>query len=134
MKCEFKKKDGTTCKNIPLRNDSYCYWHSKKVSEGEKYQHRSNGGKNKIIKVNINFPKYKLTSMNDILKLNSLMINKVLSNELDLRVSTGIAYLLNLQMKCLEVYDIEKRLEAIEDKTNTDIVIKLPPEFEATYN
>ncbi len=83
MTCKQKKTNGEQCKNPSLHNDKYCYWHSGKVSEDEKYQHRSNGGKNKIISVNINFPKYKLNSMNDIIKLNSLMINKVLSNELD---------------------------------------------------
>ena len=120
MTCKQKKSNGEQCKNPSLNNDEYCYWHSEKISEDEKYEHRSAGGKNKIIKVNGNFPELRLTSMKDIIRLNSLMINKVLSNELDLRISTGIAYLLNLQVKCIETNSIEKRLEKVEDTLKKD--------------
>ncbi len=116
MKCEQKKLNGKQCKNPALHSDKYCYWHSKNISEIEKHNNRSAGGRNKIIKVNGNFPNLKLTSIKDISKLNALMVNKVLSDTLDLRIATGIAYLLNLQLKLIETSELEKRLQQIEDK------------------
>lgn len=114
MKCKFKKSNGDTCKNISLKSDRFCYWHSKKIPEAEKKMNRSNGGKNKVIKVNSEFEQCELNSISDVMKLNSVMINGVLNNELDLRIATGITYMLNLQIKGIELNTIEKRIDKIE--------------------
>jgi hypothetical protein len=116
MKCSHKKKTGEICKNNALLKDKYCWWHSKKIPEKEKSKARSDGGKNKLIKVNGNFEYYELEKITDVSKLNSVLINSVLSKNLDLRIATGICYLLNLQLKILEVENIEKRISLIEDK------------------
>lgn len=114
MKCNFKKSNGENCKNLSLKEDKYCYWHSETIPEDVKQLSRSTGGKSKIIKVTGEFPEFELNTISDVLKLNSLMINKVLKNEADLRICTGIGYLLNLQIKCLELTTIEDRLDKIE--------------------
>jgi hypothetical protein len=115
MNCKQKKPNGETCKNLALKNDKYCYWHSKKIPDKEKTEARSKGGKQKIIKVSGGaFPEMKLNSIEDILRLNSMIINGTLKNEVDLRISTGIGYLLNIQMKGIELSNFEKRISAIE--------------------
>jgi len=114
MKCEQKKLNGEQCRNPALTNDSRCYWHSPSISEEEKSINRSRGGKNKLIKSNCIFPNLKLTSIKDISKLNALMVTKVLSDTLDLRIATGVTYLLNLQVKCIETGTLEERLSKIE--------------------
>jgi len=114
MKCKFKKSNGETCKNLCLKSDRFCYWHSKKIPEAEKKMNRSNGGKNKVIKVNSEFEQCELNSISDVMKLNSVMINRVLNNELDLRIATGITYMLNLQIKGIELNTIEMRIDKIE--------------------
>ena len=130
MKCEQKKNNGEQCKNPSLNGEKFCYWHSEKISEVEKHENRSKCGRSKIIKVNGNQPEYNLTSIKNIIKLNSLMINKVLRNKEDLRVCTGLGYLLNLQMKLIETNELEKRLERVEGKLPTNIIVKLPEAFE----
>ncbi len=120
MICKKIKSNGETCKNPALTKDIYCYWHSKKVPEAEKFEHRSKGGKNKIIVTNGYFPLFKLNSIKDVLKLNSSMINQVLQNELDLRIATGLTYMLNLQCKGIETATIEKRLSVIEKQMDID--------------
>ena len=114
MNCKFKKSNGDNCKNLSLKSDKYCYWHSKKIPEDEKKLNRSNGGKNKVIKVNSEFEHYELNNISDVIKLNTVMINRVLNNELDLRIATGITYMLNLQIKGIELNTIEKRIDIIE--------------------
>ena len=128
MICTFKKKNKETCKNNSLKNDKYCYWHSKKISEAEKNLNRSNGGRNKIIKCNSVFPEYELNNIADVLKLNAVLINSVLQNKIDLRIVTGIGYMLNLQMKGIELNSIESKLFKFED-----IFISLPKSFNENY-
>jgi len=51
------------------------------------------------------------------------MINEVLKNDINVWLSTGIGYLLNLQIKCLELNSTEKKIEDLEKIT---VHIKLP--------
>ena len=85
---------------------------------------RSNGGKQKQIKCNSDFPEYELKNIADVLKLNTVLINGVLQNKIDLRIATGIGYMLNLQMKAIELVSIEGKLFKMED-----IIIELPKSF-----
>ena len=124
MKCRFKKSNKETCKNNSLHNDKYCYWHSKKITEAEKNLNRSNGGKQKIIKCTGDFPEYELNNIAEVCKLNTVLINSVLQNKIDLRIATGIGYMLNLQIKAIELVSIESKLFKMED-----IIIELPKSF-----
>ena len=124
MKCSYKKNNSESCKNNSLKNDKFCYWHSKKITEAEKNMNRSNGGKNKIIKCNSDFPEYKLDNITAVCKLNTALINSVLQNKIDLRIATGIGYMLNLQIKAIELVSIESKLFKMED-----IIIELPKSF-----
>ena len=127
MNCIHIKSNGENCKNKSLKDEKFCYWHSKTIPEDAKQDSRSKGGKSKVIKVSGDFPEFELNTIEDILKLNSVMINKVIKNEADLRVCTGIGYLLNLQIKCIELNTIEKRIDEMENLT---VNIKLPKELE----
>ncbi|HMQ70120.1 MAG TPA: hypothetical protein PKA90_14160 [Ignavibacteria bacterium] len=127
MKCNFKKSNNEVCKNNALLNDTKCYWHSKAIPESEKNMVRSAGGKNKIIKVRSNFLNHELNNISDVLKLNTLLINGVLQNKIDLRIATGITYMLNLQIKGIELSAIENKIHEME---NMIIKIKLPEEIQ----
>ncbi len=117
MNCKHKKTNGETCKNLALKKDKYCYWHSKKIPDKEKNDARSRGGKQKLIKVSCGgIPELRLNCIEEVIQLNSLIINGTLKNEIDLRVSTGIGYLLNIQMKGIELSNFEKRISAIEEQ------------------
>jgi hypothetical protein len=125
MKCRYKKTNKESCKNNSLKNDKYCYWHSKKITEAEKNMNRSNGGKQKQIKCNTEFVEFEIESIKGVCKLNATLINAVLKNKIDLKIATGICYMLNLQMKAIE-------LEQAQSKTNNmpDVYITLPEAFE----
>ncbi len=110
MKC--KEKD---CNALSLKGDVRCYFHSDKITDKEKKQARTKGGKTKQIKINSAFKYYKLNNISDIMRLNEVLINGTLQNEIDLRIITGIAYNLNLQTKLIELQSIEKRLTELEN-------------------
>ena len=90
--------------------------HSKKIPEDEKNKVRSAGGKSKLLKVKGDFKECELTSISEVGKLNTSLIFQVLQNRIPIRVATSLCYLLNLQLKIIEVENIEKRLSLIEDK------------------
>lgn len=123
MKCLTKK-----CNANALTNDKHCFFHSDKISDKEKKQARIKGGKARQIRVKSEFDIYKLRNINDVLILNEKLINDVLQNKIDLRIITGIAYNLNLQMKLIELHSIESKINSMEK-----IVIKLPESFN-NYN
>ncbi len=102
------------CNALALKNDLYCYMHSKKISDVERHKARSKGGKRKVITVNSEFEQYALNSISDVMKLNAVLINSVLQNKIDLRIITGIAYNLNLQLKLIEMESIAQRISELE--------------------
>ena len=111
MKC--KKLN---CNALALKSCKYCYMHSKTITAEARREARSKGGKRKVITVNSEFDNYKLQSFKDIILLNEKLINDVLQNNIDLRIITGIAYNLNLQLKLIEMESIEKRISELENK------------------
>jgi len=123
MKCNFVKANKEVCGNNALLKDTKCFWHSKKVSDDDKNKVRSAGGKSKIIKTSGGFDYYKLDNITDVNNLNTAMINAVLQNKIDLRVATGIAYMLNLSIKGIELSNIENKINEIEKLV---VHVKLP--------
>lgn len=103
MQCDFIKENKEVCKAKALKSDTKCYAHSSKISEAEKNIYRSSGGKQKQLKVYSEFDNYELSNIDDVLKLNTVLINSVLQNKVDLKIATGICYLLNMQVKCLDI-------------------------------
>lgn len=124
MKCSYKKTNKESCKNNSLKNDKYCYWHSKKITEAEKNMNRSNGGSKKQIKCNTEFVEYDIQNIKGICELNATLINAVLKDKVSLKIATGICYMLNLQMKAIEIQNAQS-------KTNNmpDVYITLPEAF-----
>lgn len=125
MKCSHKKKNKDTCKNNALKNDKYCYWHSGKISEAEKNMNRSNGGKQKQIKCNTEFVEYDIQNIKGICELNATLINAVLKDKVSLKIATGICYMLNLQMKAIEIQNAQNKISNMPD-----VYITLPEAFE----
>lgn len=103
MQCDFIKENKEVCKAKALKSDTKCYAHSSKISEAEKNVFRSSGGKQKQLKVYSEFDNYELDNIDEVLKLNTVLINSVLQNKIDLKIATGICYLLNMQVKCIDI-------------------------------
>ena len=115
------------CKAIALKTDSYCYMHSKKISEAEKKTARSKGGKHKTIKIDATDPNefqtYDLNTFADVMRVNAELINRILNGSYNIKAGTGIAYLLSIQLKAIELNKSVRNIYS-------DILVTLPPEFE----
>ena len=116
MKCNFVKSNNEVCGNNAMIEDEKCFWHSDKISEESKNEQRSKGGKSKVIKCEVEFENFELNNFADVRKLNAVLINRVLQNELDLRIATGVCYNLNLQMKLIQFEILENRILELEQR------------------
>lgn len=118
MKCKFIKQDGIKCNTNAMKN-GYCYFHNPDISKEEKHNAVAKGGKsNKLLMVNSRFPEVKLKSAKDVSRLLSMMISKVMNNELDLRIATGITYIASHLLKAYEQTDLQEQIENIEEMIN----------------
>ena len=118
MKCNFIKSNGEKCKTNAMKN-GFCYFHNPEISEEEKRNAVAKGGKsNKMLMVNSRFPEVKLKSAKDVSKLLSMMISKVMNNELDLRIATGITYIASHLLKAYEQTDLQEQIDNIEEMIN----------------
>ena len=118
MKCNFIKPNGEKCKTNAMKN-GFCYFHNPEISEEEKRNAVAKGGKsNKLLMVNSRFPEFKLYNAKDVSRLLALMISKVMTNELDLRIATGVTYIASHLLKAFEQTDLQKQLDNIEGMIN----------------
>ena len=119
MKCKFIKQNGDKCNTFTMKNSEYCYFHNPDISKEEKRNAVAKGGKsNKLLLVNSRFPEVKLKSAKDVSKLLSMMISKVMNNELDLRIATGITYIASHLLKAYEQTDLQEQIDNIEEMIN----------------
>ena len=114
--CNFIKKDGKKCNSISMINSKFCYFHNPQTKSLRKISSGSGGKANKKLIVNGSFPEVKLNSISSINKFIVLMINKILINQLDIRVGNSLNYLLQTLLKSIELSEIETRISKIEKK------------------
>ncbi|MBK6772748.1 MAG: hypothetical protein IPG78_11630 [Ignavibacteria bacterium] len=68
----------------------------------------------KNITKDIEIPQMEINSVEDIIKINSIIIYKSLKNESDTKICNTIGKLLKLQLKCIKLNSIDTRLSNIE--------------------
>jgi len=110
--CKSITKSGKKCRMLPLKNDVYCYIHSKLTTEQKRVSLR-NGGKSKVL-ICSDFPDMKLNTVSEINLFIVMLINKILKGEMDLRLGTGVNYLIQTLMRGMELSEFETRLNSIE--------------------
>lgn len=120
-RCIFIKENGKQCNSIPMKNSAFCYFHNPEM-EAERLESKRNGGKRKIIVVSenvnsklLNNLPFKLRNAKQISKFYEMLINETLAGNLDLRVSTGLSYILSGLLKAIEMTEIETKINNIEN-------------------
>lgn len=114
MKCTFKKENNDFCNANAMRGAKYCYLHNPEISEEEKFNVQSNGGKGNAIKVFEPLESIKIQEPSDVVLLLADTINKVRVGEMDLRVANCIGYLSGHLIKACEVSNLSQKLDSIE--------------------
>ena len=115
MKCSFIKIDVKKCNANALRGRKMCFFHS---PDDEVIRKRSKaqviGGKNKgYYGQTINLSS--LDSLEGILQSNAQVINSVGLNSLPPNRANCIGYLLNIQLKVIEIRDVQAKLIKFEE-------------------
>jgi len=113
-KCKLYKSDGTKCEAWAMQDSEFCYLHNPEITEEEKKEMQSRGGRANIIKILEPLPPVKLKNGNDVIALLEDTINKVRAGEMDLKVANCIGYLAGHLIKTIDVATLENRVETVE--------------------
>lgn len=95
-------------------NSDYCYFHNPEITDEEKNNSQSKGGKNNLIKIQTPLPIIKIQEANDVLILLEDTINRVRSGELDVKIANCIGVLSGQAIKAIEISKLANKMEIIE--------------------
>ena len=115
-KCKYRKGN-RHCKNYALTGDDYCFFHSPRKAKSRAQAQRKGGkkalGEKKRVLQGSNI---EIKNTSDIVELLNETINQVRTGKIEVKIANAVGYLSGICLKALEQGDIEKRLEALEDK------------------
>ncbi len=97
-----------------MQGDEYCYLHNPSVSDEEKHDARSRGGKENQITVISPQPPLKLTSAKDAIVLLEETINGVRAGKLDVKIANCLGFLTDKLLKAYEVAELSDKVEIME--------------------
>jgi hypothetical protein len=120
-KCKYRKGN-KHCRNYALTGDDYCFFHSPRKAKERAEAQRKGGkkalGEKKRILTESNI---QIQSTADIITLLNVTINQVRTGEIEVKIANAVGYLSGICLKALEQGDIEKRLEALEEKVFSEV-------------
>jgi hypothetical protein len=120
MKCIYIKSDGQRCKSYTMINSQYCWVHSPQISDGQKQEAYSKGGKaNSHSAVNglpLDLPPIIINSSADIPPLLIDTIGRLRQGTMHVRVAAALGYLSHILLRSYEIADLEPRVKALEAK------------------
>jgi len=114
MKCEFIKPDGEKCEAHAINNSDFCYFHNPDISDEEKREAQSNGGKTKALTLKEPLPELVLTTPDHAVLLIADTISRVRAGTLDIRTANCLGFLSDKLLKAFEVSQLNDRVEIIE--------------------
>ena len=114
MKCEFIKPDGQNCEAYAVKGTSFCYFHNPDISDEEKREAQSNGGKTKTLTLKEPLPELVLAEPADAVLLIADTISRVRAGTLDIRTANCLGFLSDKLLKAFEMSRLNDRLEVIE--------------------
>ena len=115
MKCEFVKTNGEPCQANALPDKTLCFWHDP-GNAAKRAQARKKGGHNRQTRKGENHGPYAILSVADIMTALNDALNDAALLENSHARSRSIGYICQIMLKGMEVGEIEKRLEALEQR------------------
>jgi len=114
MKCEFIKPDGTKCEAHAIKDSEFCYFHNPDISDEEKREAQSNGGKTKALTLQEPLPELALTKPDHAVLLIADTISRVRAGSLDIRTANCLFIGADKLLKAFEISRLNGRVEIIE--------------------
>ena len=101
-----------------MRNSQFCFHHNPDISDQEKKAAQTKGGKANKATVERPVPAKSIKTTQDVTVLLAGLINDIRAGEIDIRIANCIGYLSGHLLKAMEVSELNKRLEAVEETLN----------------
>lgn len=116
--CRHIKSDGERCKANAARDSDLCFFHDPAKAGERAAARRAGGEKGRAAVLPPGTPDASLGSIADVAAVIGQTINQVRRGEVDPRVANAVGYLAGVLLKALEVGEVERRLEALEEIVN----------------
>lgn len=114
MRCKFIKPDGQNCEAHAIKDSEFCYFHNPDISDEEKREAQSNGGKTKALTLKEPLPDLPIAKPEDAVLLVADTIKRVRAGTLDIRTANCLGFLSDKLLKAFETSRLNDRLEVIE--------------------
>jgi hypothetical protein len=116
--CSFSKQNGFPCRNAPMQDEEFCFWHSPEHAEEAAEARRLGGLRRRKEKVTQGAYDFEgLESVTQIRRLLEVAAVDTLALENSVARSRTLAYLSLVALKALEVGELEERVRALEQIT-----------------
>ena len=102
------------CKAHPLKDGKYCYQHDPKHVK-ERTAARARGGRTSMAPKTMANANYKLEAIPDVKTMLGDVTNAVLKGSIDINRAKAAMYGASILISCIKDYDLEKRMEKIEE-------------------
>src|SRR5262245_10543336 len=116
--CEATKPDGTPCRAVARTGSRYCWFHDPEIAASRAAARRA-GRQTRSRRAAVlppGTPDVPLASVSDVVKLQGMVINRVLRGEIDARVGNAVGYLSGVMLKALTDAELERRIEMLEQR------------------
>ena len=114
-RCRFIMADGRPCRSFPLAGEDFCLFHSPTHEEQAAEARRLGGLRRRKEKTVAGAYEFQgLRTVGDIQRLLEIAVLDVLALENSVARGRTLAYLGQTALKCLEVGELEERLEVLE--------------------
>jgi hypothetical protein len=113
--CSAKNERGEPCRQAPLRDSEYCFWHSPEHAEQAAEARRLGGLRRR--RENITAGAYDFDGLRDVGSIRRLLdiaVIDTLSLENSVARSRALAHLSQVALKTHEVSELAERVQAIE--------------------
>lgn len=115
-KCKHRKGK-RRCRNYALTGDDYCFFHSPRKAKQRTDAQRKGGKKALAEKKRVlQQSNIQIENTSDVVQLLNETINQVRTGQIEVKIANSVGYLSGICLKALEQGDLEKRLEALEEK------------------
>lgn len=111
MQCNFVKPNNESCEAHAMHKSQFCYLHNPSISQEEKRDSQSRGGKENQIVIKTPLPPIKLTNPKDVIVLLEDTINAVRGGEMDVKIANCLGFLTDKLLKAYEVGELSDKVQ-----------------------
>jgi hypothetical protein len=98
-----------------MAESDYCFFHDPGKAAQRAAARKAGGEKGRALVLAAETPDAPLDTVGDVSRLLGQTVNQVRRGDLDPKIANAVGYLTGILLKALEVGEVERRLEALEE-------------------